>query len=401
MKVNIVKLMKNAKYMLLCYLFLPPSIIVIWPSVSKLHMLTHYIGIAVSIWLLINNLLLRRRLQNRKLWVPILLLGLWILISNSYNESLYNSVSYVLNYIKIIAYLTVIEKAFRYNESSTFLTGTYTYCLLICVLNLVSQIMYPNIGIYHNWENSWQAYYVCGNDNNFVFFYLFSAGIALQCDLAKKKKVTLATYVFMLLLIYSTGLANSLTGSSTGFVIMLIITVLVLLSNFEFVRFIKEHYKVFMTMFTVGAVWFIVFNGWNTQWVKDLINDILNENISFYERGFIWNSAIERIKDAPLLGNGSYAYQIGSDFEGVLRSAHNTFLQMAIYGGIPALIFFFAAIIQGIRVDKESNSINTYISMVVISLYLLAFLFEQNPFYIGFYAFLMINRCLCAKVRLE
>jgi O-antigen ligase len=144
-------------------------------------------------------------------------------------------------------------------------------------------------------------------------------------------------------------------------------------------------------LFTL-ATWLIVFDGWKSKWLLDLLDQYLNENISFVERGTIWKNAVQNIVVAPIFGYGTGAVQISQDMEGISRSAHNNYLQLTIFGGVPALILYFILIFNSlkIRVDKHKQKY-FYDAMVVIAFFLLAYMFEQNPFYVGFYVMLMIS----------
>ena len=157
----------------------------------------------------------------------------------------------------------------------------------------------------------------------------------------------------------------------------------------------KKNYKIFLVVLLPFAIWIIAFDGWNNKYILDIINKISSDGIdSFKERGFIWNNSIALIKKSPLIGWGTKTLRLVVDTHNIERSAHNTFLQLALFGGIPALIGFIIVIHNMYKNFKISKNVELYFLISFFSLYLIVFLVEQNPFYIGFYALIAFSNIL-------
>ena len=235
-----------------------------------------------------------------------------------------------------------------------------------------------------------------------MFFYLFSAGIYILDTFRKKKKLTLDVFVFEGVLIYSMVLGGSTTG--------IVVSVLILLSSmmsFEIVRnWFKRNLRLFFLAVLAFSVWVIALGGWDNPTVMSFINNVLSEDQSFVARGTIWGNAIQLILGSPIFGYGSTSGSIVMDNSGVLRTAHNTFLEISILGGLPVLLLLLTIIIRAVFRLKKSKDSMCYYAIIFVCLYCLAFLVEQNPFYIGFYALIglsdmFVNKSFTMKKHFE
>lgn len=73
---------------------------------------------------------------------------------------------------------------------------------------------------------------------------------------------------------------------------------------------------------------------------------LLGKNVTFSGRVELWNTAVEMIKEKPLLGHGmSGEYNIIPTLSGVMLSAHNQFIQLAVEGGIISIALLMILVV--------------------------------------------------------
>lgn len=387
MKISIRNLILKIGYILLIFLNMRPMIFSIWPKMDRINLFIDYFQIIVtlSIFLLF---LVDRRLKNLAFWGPIIGVFGCVIFSNLINGAIGGT--FILQSLSLISFLLVVQNAFRNEHEHIMFASMTFYFIVITLLNLYSQIHYGIEGVYHDWKNSWQAYYVCGNANSFVFFYLTGVGISMAYSW-KGRKEKLISYIYHLIVMCSLVYSYTLVNSSTGMVILGGLLVFRVLAIDRLKKIIVKYYKKIIVIVAVFAIWLILFGGWDSNWLLDMLNFTLGENESFIERGIIWQNAAENILKSPIWGHGSGAVRISSDMEGSLRSAHNNYLQLMIQGGITTFAFYVVLIWNCVKRNNKEFIKEEYDINIVIAFFLIAYLFEQNPFYVGFYLILIIS----------
>jgi len=377
------------KYILIGLLYFPPGLIAAMPGLDIFRRLINYSALCISVYSIF--IILNQKKISRDDARPIglvLLLILWTSISTIVNNGLGGCISFLIIALRLLGYLCILWKGFIGNELMFYFEGTSIYCELICILNVISQLIYPN-GIYYDSTVSWQGFYLCGNGNSYYAFYLFTMAVLVQKDILQQEKISITTLLFNVVLLFS----MSLEDSSTGLVIMLLSLIMVVFSGSKVKKLIKKKYRFFLGLFFGVSTWLIIFQGWDSQWIKDCVKRILLEDKSFNERGLIWTNTLNNIKYHMLFGMGAATGSSTADSDGILRSTHNTFLQITTVGGIPALIFFIMIIFCGYNSLKKSRKLvdnAVYYMVIFISLYMVVYLVEQNPWYTGFYALIFL-----------
>lgn len=387
MKISIRNLILKIGYILLIFLNMRPMIFSIWPKMDRINLFIDYFQIIVtlSIFLLF---FVDRRLKNLAFWGPIIGVFGCVIFSNWINGAIGGT--FILQSLSLISFLLVVQNAFRNEHEHIMFASMTFYFIVITLLNLYSQIHYGIEGVYHDWKNSWQAYYVCGNANSFVFFYLTGVGISMAYSW-KGRKEKLISYIYHLIVMCSLVYSYTLVNSSTGMVILGGLLVFRVLAIDRLKKIIVKYYKKIIVIVAVFAIWLILFGGWDSNWLLNMLNFTLGENESFIERGIIWQNAAENILKSPIWGHGSGAVRISSDMEGSLRSAHNNYLQLMIQGGITTFAFYVVLIWNCVKRNNKEFIKEEYDINIVIAFFLIAYLFEQNPFYVGFYLILIIS----------
>lgn len=367
-------------------IFFRPLIIQVDPRLNSINAFISIAGIVVSM-LLLGRYLAHTKLKISKQWMMLLLFCGWLILSSIINYSA------VLSQIEALIFILGIFTLphFLNNNYRFFLRGLNIYCITICISNIVSQILFPKAGLYYNLRVSWQPYYICGNGNSFVFFYLFSLLImSLDFFYGEKRRFPLVVVIYEVVLLYSVLLGQS----TTGFIILLIYTLLTIFTNSMILSIIKKHYRLIIVLVGILFVYIVLLGGWKTIAVQKLIFDFTRENANFTNRGEIWESAIGLVKQEPIFGYGAESFGLAIGDGGRQRSAHNNFLQIMLLGGIPALCFYIGLILSSVKHSMEiykEKPKEVFVIITVVFLYIISFFFEQNPYYVGFFYCLTIN----------
>jgi len=173
-----------------------------------------------------------------------------------------------------------------------------------------------------------------GVNANGMAYFLFYATFAIFMLIRSYKKTYLLFAVTVLLLIFSVYL-SLLTASRQVLLIQIPLIILLLL-----VCFFKAKARNIVMLF-IGAS-LIIFVGW------PILNDYLNnsllggrvmENVLEDARYFLVRDAINEATNHPLLGLGPDNFRIK-----YRMFTHNTYLELLVSSGFPAMIFFISLI---------------------------------------------------------
>lgn len=374
------------KYFIFAFLLLPPKIIAVIPSMNIMSNCITACSVLMAFVLFCQEIIKSKKKTSMSMFIFIILI-VWLEVVNLLHNSIGRN--FLFEIIPAVGMALLIDKVFRNSKEQIFLEAFGIYGTLIVILNLVSELLCGSDGIYHNWETSWQSIYLCGNANSYVFFYLVVLSITIACAMYSKRWVVLS-YIIHLSMIWSNVILGD-SRSSTGLLIIVIALIFRLMSNHFIRNFLLKHYKYVVIGLCAVGVWFFVMNGWRSEWFLDFARTVLGENVSLIARGTIWNNAMARIKLSPWLGYGTNAVNISADLDGVLRSAHNNYFEISIMGGLPALALYILLIWSCIRKSSQKSECS-YMIFMCLTLNLVAFFVEQNPFYIGFYFLLWLYK---------
>lgn len=373
------------------FLYMPPLIFAVDPSRNLAYKISRSSAAIISATQILVFVFSRR--VTGKIYP--LLIGVFLFtieVSNlHFGYAFDKTTSFVIDAINIFGVSCMLFNLHSNERMDLFFNSFIAYTSILSISNLLTQVFNYKYGLYHNFKLSWQAYYLCGNPNAFVFFYTITLAViyatAYRYNLYRLK---VYGYFVNACMIYSTYLGKSTTGMVCAFLFLIL--------NFIFdtriVRFIVNNSVIFLTAFVVFAIsvfWFIGLRGWYLDSIKELISNTVHEKRNLLTRGEIWDFAIKRIKKEPILGYGSINPQLSfSKSAGIKRSAHNTFLQILLYGGVTAFgIYLLLLVIAVIKASFGSNKWRVEY-VLAFFIYMLSFVFEQNPFYIGFYILLVL-----------
>ena len=369
--------------MLLLYAIViyPPYIMSLLPQWSSLYTnlskAAFYSGVV-----LIAIGLLRRKIS--KIYFSIVLFTVWLFFCDMMN-GLGGMPPALFEMVKILGVCSLLKILYRYKYEEVFFDVWGIYYFLIVTINCITLFVYPN-GIVFDKSIGWQPYYFIGNANRYAFVFIFAFFInAIYC--IRKEKFSFRIYALTVVCVVS-SIKSGL--SSTALIVSLALLITLLLNN-EFIRTLALKYIKYIIIITISLVLLMVGGGWKTHIFQETLKELTGETLSFLERGYIWSNAVKLIMESPIWGHGSFIASYSFGYAGALRSSHNTFLQLMIYGGIPTFIILMYLIFMTLKVSiKKLSKQMGYINLVCILIILLCFAFEQYPFYIGIFVVMAV-----------
>ena len=376
---------KSLKYFMLAFLFIPPEMIDIIPRYSFMDkvitILSLLIGIVSIMYYLKND---RKTVSSVRFLLAMLGLLVWLAFVNLVAGDSMALVRNIITMTRVSGYCSIILASYLFDEDDCFICGTFFYSLTVIVFNLYSQLHYGTHGLFYNrYLAGWQPIYVCGNANRFALFFIFTMGISM-CYIVRNRKSQMVIVPILAILLFSSFISLSDMAK-----IITILMILGIVFSDSFILILVERYrKVILFIAAAAAFWMIGLAGWKNQFVIDLVEHITDTR-SFVIRGSLWNSTINYALKSPLVGYGTGAYRIARNLHGEYQSAHNTYLQIMTFGGLPALALFMIITIIPFKIRRVAARTLYYI-YVCVFLFLLVYLFEQNPFYPGYYAMLAL-----------
>lgn len=139
----------------------------------------------------------------------------------------------------------------------------------------------------------------------------------------------------------------------------------------------------------VFGCFFVIFAFADTDipFLKDFITKVLNRDVTFTGRTYIWSYGVAMVKESPIIGHGFRTW-VNISPEVLVGHAHNYLLDKAVVGGIPMLLMVFVTHFELIRgAFKQKNSIYKIALLGLLFGIFLSYLTES---YFRFYRFLIV-----------
>lgn len=369
--------------LLLIIIFIVP--LTIYPNYTTKLQVLYFVGILLFTLLLVK---FREWTFDKS---DLILLGFLILVCISTIFSVNVKVSIFGYFNRYEGLLTFIIYYLVYYCSKYYFRNRKSIIIGICILTMITSILAilqyynaPFIKVFFK-----HASFACATFGNRNFYGAF---ISLTFP------IIMCLYIFSgkrLLLIPNTLLFYSMLACLTrscylAFIVFSTIGVIYLIKQKN-----KNYFKRSLLLLILFVLLFILFNVLSPNALigryKASIEEIQNKDSIGSNRGYIWQIAINIIKDHPLTGCGTDAFLCeltnNHTFElvnviydkvgGLPDKAHNEYLQIASTIGIPALILYLAFVALTIknllRNDLNKNKIAFVVLLCIISYLVQAF----------------------------
>ena len=323
----------------------------------------------------------RKRLKPNNLMLPFLIIVYYvycILVTLINHGSTRLQIRELINCIYICAsfYIVLTWRDGGLLSGALFLFAAELFINLILLIIKPEGFFYPMTYWYRNGQ-----YYPFLAQKNVILRMLFPGLVfALALDFIKNDKKLPRTWIYLIALIATSILANSSTS--------IVATIFLALSMLFWGN--MKHNSKLISIRNINAaaliVFFIVIVLQIATPFSVFLTGILQKDLTFTGRTFLWNEAISYITKKPIFGYGledsNIQYQrFFTEYE-VFDSCHNFYLDTVYRSGLVGLFIIFLIILQ---VDKKMNNplINEKVRLYFILLSLIIFVSWNFEPYVG------------------
>ena len=306
-------------------------------------------------------LLLKKNLKINTNDIVVLLFIAIYSIANIYNGL--GIVAVIERYLSWIV-ITFLIEVYMEKDYKVFIGYTSTILSCLVIINFISILMNPV-----NYYNNLTRVHFLGFDNDnvpvlllAVYFNIFNIMLNKKGKLAY---LSIITAIISSILVWS---ANGIIGISMVMLYLLIIRKI--WRNGSKVLNLKIYYAIALLFFVLVVLLRV------QDHLSFLIQDILNRDLTFTGRTYIWDYAIESISNNKIFGIGIYDFALRLSRTGVYH-AHCTLLNITFEAGILGLISYFSIwILSVVKSEKYKSNKYIYLTSYFIFIFLIITLVE-------------------------
>lgn len=306
-------------------------------------------------------LLLKKNLKINTNDIVVLLFIAIYSIANIYNGL--SIVAVIERYLSWIV-ITFLIEVYMEKDYKVFIGYTSTILSCLVIINFISILMNPV-----NYYNNLTRVHFLGFDNDnvpvlllAVYFNIFNIMLNKKGKLAY---LSIITAIISSILVWS---ANGIIGISMVMLYLLIIRKI--WKKGSKVLNLKIYYSIALLFFVLVVLLRV------QDHLSFLIQDILNRDLTFTGRTYIWDYAIESISNNKIFGIGIYDFALRLSRTGVYH-AHCTLLNITFEAGILGLISYFSIwILSVVKSEKYKSNKYIYLTSYFIFIFLIITLVE-------------------------
>lgn len=306
-------------------------------------------------------LLLKKNLKINTNDIVVLLFITIYSIANIYNGL--GIVAVIERYLSWIV-ITFLIEVYMEKDYKVFIGYTSTILSCLVIINFISILINPV-----NYYNNLTRVHFLGFDNDnvpvlllAVYFNIFNIMLNKKGKLAY---LSIITAIISSILVWS---ANGIIGISMVMLYLLIIRKI--WKKGSKVLNLKIYYSIALLFFVLVVLLRV------QDHLSFLIQDILNRDLTFTGRTYIWDYAIESISNNKIFGIGIYDFALRLSRTGVYH-AHCTLLNITFEAGILGLISYFSIwILSVVKSEKYKSNKYIYLTSYFIFIFLIITLVE-------------------------
>lgn len=235
------------------------------------------------------------------------------------------------------------KKPLEYIESSFYLL-----CILY-VLNLITIFMFYPMGMY-TLDYVEGDTYLMGFDNNMIYHFIPLCCYAAIYSYIKKGVILERSCVFAIVLML---VSEFYVKTATGIIQSVLITLLFIQMHTKIIKYMMRPQNVFLFFF-IASISLTVFRIQN--YFENFIVGVLNKDISFTGRTYLWDFALSKINENIYLGSGASERSIEGITGTLYPHPHSLLLDLLTKGGLMMLVVFIILCIVFYRKYKRANS---------------------------------------------
>ena len=332
---------KNYFFLLfLLVLFTKPSIIDALPLFSVINYIWDSLRVVFMLVIFIISIFVWRKIYLIN--VVLLLMQIIQIISTIKNNGDLRTI--ILQTCNLLSLSLLFSMYIDTYNSKVVLLGIRNIFFVYLVANFLSQIIFPN-GLFESGKVLSQNWFL-GNKNLFIMFYLpyLYATFKLHDNANLKQKII--DIVGIVLIIISTIIGTSATGIVSVFSMCFIFLI-------QKKTNITLDAKIILLFIISIFFWFVFFDG--TEHLSFIVEKILNKDVTFTGRTYIWKDAILWIKTSPIIGVGVQNSNISEIHLFGYAHCHCTYLNFWLNGGVLTfLVFCVFLFLVAIKIKKYS-----------------------------------------------
>lgn len=354
-----------------------------WQNIPALSGIFFYYSIIVSIFLVF--------FVKWKIIKDPFLVSIWIYYAVYMIASIVNGENVKYVFVKVI-YILIFFSFFDYSLNKDFF---YIIKIMACIskgyiiINFVSALIFPSGFGERIMDSDIRGYYFLGERNSILYALIPMIAIIIVNEYSKKDTLNAKAIFYYILVLLSV----IISGSSTGIFVTIALGIM-----FLYVLYGGSfNFKILLVIYAILWIFIVLFQYTNivAEYVAPLFGKTGSRAITFSQRTTLWYSALELVKQKPLLGYGGWLENHIVFFKNVnLYSAHNAILQLLLDAGICGLVSIIGCCWTNLFfLKKMSFSRKRQIIISAIFCYLVYLLMEACEFRY-FLMFMMLLKLL-------
>ena len=255
-------------------------------------------------------------------------------------------------FLKVISFVMLINIGIK-NRGIDFIKIVGLIFFLYAIINLITMIIFPK-GLYSldTIEHSW----FLGHKNGLIKWLLPGFAFVSIPELIFKNKLSLKSWIY--LFVIASSIIISKSSTSLVALIVLIILLLNTIKDEKIVKHINLNSSILLNFAFFVA---IILLHLQNHFYKIIVN-VLNKDLSFTGRNFLWDRILLYINQKPIIGHGLTQQSVMLEqMHYSNMSSHNFVLDYWYEGGILCLILFTLIIIitniktQRIKINNKKS----------------------------------------------
>lgn len=339
--------------------FIPSGLKMILPSISKILVPWGFISFGLTVIFYLKN----KKISFNIVLITLFCLFLILPTILSPAGDLNNCISTILS---ILTPCLLIDYSMSKNSLLTLRSLNLLFEVMV-YLNFLTILIYPN-GMYISSTTGYYENWLLGYDNLHIFTIILAITFSVLYSYRKDDKINLRSKLCILVCMLSIFIRWSGTAVIAASVILIYLIFSKLINKFSIFN-IKNYFIAYIIAF-IGIIILRIQNKFSY-----FIVNILNKDITFTGRTFIWDYIIDYIKTKPLLGYGMElsSYRYNKSYIWHSYHAHNEFLEIFYIGGIALFLTFIAILFTIIKrlYNNRSYKEVKFLSWILLSVFVI------------------------------
>ena len=264
--------------------------------------------------------------------------------------------------IRTMAICMLIDYGLK-KDTKTFLDSFEFLLSTLVYMNLISILIFTD-GMYVNTSVGYTENWLLGYRNLHILYILPAILVSFLNSYYTKGKLCNRNYILLVLSLLSIVLVKSST-SLVGITVLIVFLVLNKILKNEKIFNIKNYFLVYIVSFFSIVIFRI------QNLFKFIIVGILDRDLTFTGRTYIWDYVIEFIKQKPIIGYGIEESNVRLNKTTFIVSthAHDQILEIIYKSGLIGIIVYAYILIKSVyEVYKyRKTKISQFISIIIFA----------------------------------